>query len=153
MKKPSIAQRIQSLEDKEAIKDITYCYALHINKECNGMETNPDALREIFAEDAVWGSSQMNIHEVGIDNIIGSLREETKTVLFAMHSYSNPVIRVSGSTATGNWLFWVVSKWAKDTTNQVFMSQDIQYIRLEDGWRIQEVNLHVGELLKHQAQD
>ena len=153
MNKPSISQRIQSLEDKEAVKDITYRYALYINQGWNGMQTNPDALREVLAEDAVWGSSQMNIHEIGIDNIIGSLREETKTVLFAMHSYSNPVIRVSGSTATGNWLFWVVSKLAKDTTNQVFMSQDIQYVRLEDGWRIQEVKLHFGDLLKHQAQD
>ena len=32
MEKLSIEERIQILEDKQAIKDITYQYALHINQ-------------------------------------------------------------------------------------------------------------------------
>jgi hypothetical protein len=70
-------------------------------------------------------------------------------VLFAMHSYSNPVIKVNGNLAMGNWLFWVISKFDKDKTNQVYMSQDIQYARTEEGWRIKQLSLHFGDIVKN----
>ena len=132
MEKLSIEQRIQILEDKEAIKDITYQYALYINQGWSGITINPNALAGVFTEDAVWESEVMKIREVGLENIIISLVKETKTVLFAMHSYSNPVIQIEENSASGNWLFWVVSKMETDKTNQVFMSQDIQYVKAEN---------------------
>lgn len=153
MKNLSIEQRIQLLEDKEAIKDITYQYALNINQGWNGININPNALSEVFANNAVWESPTMNIREVGLENIIKSLKTETQTVIFAMHNYSNPVIKINGNSATGNWLFWVVSKMEKDKTNQVFMNQDIQYLKTENGWRIQNVMLHFGDIVKHKIQD
>lgn len=149
MEKLSIEQRLQILEDKEAIKDITYQYALFTNQGWNGIEINSEALVNIFTNEAVWESQLMNIRECGIDNIIESLKTETKSVLFAMHSYSNPVIKIDGNIATGNWLFWVVSKMEKDRINQVFMSQDIQYVKTENGWRIQKVKLHFGDIVKN----
>jgi hypothetical protein len=149
METPSIEQRITTLEDKEAIKDITYQYALCINQGWNGIEINPDALSEVFAENAVWESPIMNIREGGLENIIKSLVKETQHVLFSMHSYANPVIKINQNTAVGNWLFWVVSKMEKDKTNQIFMSQDIHYVKTENGWRIQNVMLHMGDIVKH----
>lgn len=153
MEKLSIEQRIQILEDKEAIKDITYQYALYINQGWNGININPNALSEVFADNSVWESPIMNIREVGLENIIKSLVKETQTVIFAMHSYSNPVIKINGNTAVGNWLFWVVSKMEKDKTNQVFMSQDIQYVKTENGWQIHNVVLHFGDIVKNKKED
>ena len=153
MEKQSIEQRLQILEDKEAIKDITYQYALNINQGWNGLDVNPNALSEIFTTNAIWQSPIMNIHEVGLENIVKSLKAETQTVLFAMHSFSNPVIKVNGNTASGNWLFWVVSRMLKDKTNQVFMSQDIQYVKTKNGWRIQNVMLHFGDIVKSNKQE
>lgn len=149
MEKLSIEKRLEILEDKEAIKDITYQYANYVNQGWNGITINPSALSEVFVKDAVWESPIMNIREVGLGNIIKSLVKETQAVLFAMHNYSNPVIKIKGNTATGDWLFWVVSKMEKDKTNQVYMSQDIQYVKTENGWRIQEVNLHFGDIVKN----
>lgn len=153
MEKLSLEQCIKLLEDKEAIKDITYQYAMHINQVWNGISINPNTLSEVFTKDAIWESPKMNIREMGLDNIIKSLVKETQTVLFSMHSYSNPVIKVNGNTATGNWLFWVVGKMQKDQTNQVFMSQDIQYVETENGWRIQNVLLHFGNIVKTEIQN
>jgi len=153
MEKLSIEQRIQILEDKEAIKDVTYQYASSINQGWNGITVNPNVFSEIFTEDAIWESSIMNIREVGLENIIKSLIKETQSVLLAMHSYSNPVIKLSGNIAIGNWLFWVVSKFEKGKTNQVFMSQDIQYLKTNNGWRIQNVSLHFGDIVKHKIQE
>lgn len=145
----TIEQRIQLLEDKEAIKDITYQYASYVNQGWNEITVNQKAVSEVFTKDAVWESPIMNIREIGLGNIIKSLLKETQRVLFAMHNYSNPVIKINGNTATGNWLFWVVSKMEKDKTNQVFASQDIQYVKTENGWRIQEVKLHFGDIVKN----
>lgn len=152
MEKQSIKQRVQALEDKEAIKDVTHQYALCINQGWNNMKINPEAFLEVFTKNAVWESTSMGIREEGLKNITQSFIIETQTVLFAMHSYSNPVIKITGNSATGNWLFWVTSKFKKDTTNQVFMSQDIHYIKTENGWRIQHIALHFGDIVKHKSQ-
>ncbi len=72
------------------------------------MVINPNALLEVFEKDAIWESLIVNIREVGLENISKRLVKETQTVIFAMHNYSNPVIKINGNTAIGNWLFWVV---------------------------------------------
>jgi hypothetical protein len=149
MEKLGIEQRIQILEHKEAIKDLTYQYASNVNQGWNGIKINPDALRNIFTNDAVWESPAMKISERGIDNIIKSLKTETQQMMFAMHSYSNPVIKIDGNTATGNWLLWVVSKKEKDKTNQVFMSQDIEYSNTATGWHISSVKLYFADIIKN----
>ncbi len=33
------------------------------------------------------------------------------------------------------------------------MSQDIQYVKTENGWRIQEVKLHFGDIVKNKIQE
>lgn len=149
MQKLSIEQRIQILEDKEAIKDLTYQYAFYVNQGWAGIEINPEALRNIFTIHAVWESPVMKILECGIDNIIRSLIAETKSIIVAMHNYSNPVIKIDGNKASGNWLFWVVSKMEKYKTNQVFMSQDIEYLKTSDGWHISSVRLHFADIIKN----
>lgn len=61
MESLSIERRIQLLEDKEAIKDITYQYAMCINQGWNGIEINPKALLDIFTMDAIWESEAERI--------------------------------------------------------------------------------------------
>jgi|GEM_PF-6128258 len=41
----------------------------------------------------------------------------------------------------------------KDKTNQVFMSQDIQYVKTKNGWRIQKLMLHFGNIVKNKTQE
>ncbi|MFN8356343.1 MAG: nuclear transport factor 2 family protein [Spirosomataceae bacterium] len=149
MEKISIEKRLQILEDKEAIKDLTYQYAFYINQGWNDIEINAESLMNIFTADAVWESQIMQIKVSGINDIINSLKEETKSVLFAMHSYSNPIIKIDDKTAKGNWLFWVISKMEKDKTNQVYMSQDIEYTNTSQGWRINSVRLNFGDIVKN----
>ena len=64
-----------------------------------------------------------------------------------MHSYTNPIIDISGDTATGNWLFWIGSKRNGGPANQVYMSEDIAYVRTGNGWRIKSVQIHFGMML------
>jgi len=51
MTEPPLAQRVQRLEDIEAIKDITARYAAAVSKGWNGKTLDLNALPSIFAAD------------------------------------------------------------------------------------------------------
>ena len=139
MQKLSLEERIQKLEDREAILNLTFQYALNINLGADRSQINTKTLRNIFTKNAIWECQAMNIR---------SIISETKSVLFSMHSYSNPVITISRVNAHAHFLFWVTSKIKTNSINQVFMSQDLQYIKTKNGWRICNVQLYYGEHIK-----
>lgn len=147
MKEQSIEERIERLEDIEAIKHLTACYSFHINKGWNGKVVHVDAMPEIFAEDAQWESKAMKVKAVGLQEIIKALQEQTVHTDFSMHSYTNPIIDVYGDKATGNWLFWIASIRNGGSPNEVFMSEDIIYVRTDKGWRVKQVDVHFGMML------
>lgn len=138
----NLEERIQRLEDIEAIKNVTARYSFNINKGWNGKEVNADAMPSIFAKDAKWESKAMNMYGTSLEQIVNGLPESTKNVEFSMHSFTTPVIEVDGDKATGNWLFWVASKHKEGAPNEVFMSTDITYVRTDKGWLIQTYQLH-----------
>ncbi len=142
----SLEQRIQRLEDIEEIKKLTATYADHVNKGWLGKEVAFDKLAGVFTPDATWTSAAMGADAHGIDAIVAMLRERTAGGSFAMHSFTNPIIDIDGDTATGNWLLWVAV--ANDGhANEVHQSEELRYTRTADGWRIQALNLHFGQML------
>jgi hypothetical protein len=146
MTEPTLGQRVQRLEDIEAIKDITARYAAAVNKGWNGKTLDLDALPSIFATDVRVTDRDMGIAAEGLDTIVAGLPESTSMVEFSMHSFLNPVITVDANTATGSWLMWIASIIGNDP-RAVYMSADITYIRTDQGWRIQSIEFHHGMLL------
>lgn len=144
----STEDRLRGLEDLEAIRNLTARYAFHINKGWNGQQVDVATMPGIFALDAHWESKDMHVQVTGLEAIMENLPVSTKEVDFSMHSFTNPIIEVAGDQATGNWLFWVASKWPGRTTSEVFMSADITYSQTPRGWLIQSFSLHVGSSLK-----
>lgn len=147
MNTTSLEARIQRLEDIEAIKKLTALYSFHINKGWNGKEVHVDAMSSIFADDARWESKAMKMTAVGLEQIKNTLREATEHTDFSMHSYTNPIIEVDSDQATGNWLFWIASRRNGGPANEVFMSEDITYVRTVQGWRVKTVDVHFGMML------
>ena len=143
----TIDERIQRLEDLEAIRKLTATYAFHINKGWHGKVVDVAAMATIFTPDAGWSSQDMGIQVVGLEPIMNSLREATTSVVFSMHSYTNPIIEVAGDSATGDWLFWIASQSQGSSVREVFMSQSISYSRTVEGWRIQTVDTQLGSVL------
>lgn len=140
----SVAERLQRLEDLEALKDLTARYAFHINKGWNGKQVEAEAMTTIFAPDAKWECAAMNMYGTSREQIINGLPAATQGVEFSMHSFTNPLLTVDGDQATGNWLFWIASRHQGVPANEVFMSTDITYVRTEAGWLIQTYRLHFG---------
>jgi len=146
----ALEERVQRLEDIEAITSLMARYAMHINKGWNGKVVDVEALRGVFAEDATWESADMQLGDVGIEALLQSVKESTASVEFSMHTFINPVIAVNGDAATGNWLFWAGVK-NRGPANVIFMSVDATYVRTIGGWRIKTADLHVGMALHSPA--
>ncbi len=151
MSTATLEQRIQRLEDIEAIKRLTAKYAFAINKGWNHKLVQVDAMPGIFTPDARWESKAMKVTAEGLEAIMKALKEQTEHTDFSMHSYTNPIIEIDGDRATGNWLFWIASRRNSGPPNEVFMSEDIVYVRTPEGWRIQRVDVQFGMMLMNPA--
>lgn len=146
MSEPTLAQRIQRLEDIEALKDLTARYATAVNQGWAGETVDLAAVPTIFAADARWESPDMGILAEGLEAIVAALPDSTAMVDFSMHAFLNPVITVDHDNAAGSWLMWIASVIDKDP-RAVYMSADMAYRRTDQGWRIQQVQIHQGMLL------
>lgn len=147
MNTENLVERIQRLEDLEAIKRLTARYAFHVNKGWNGKVVDLDAMPTVFADDVSWNSWNSPVIQQGIEQGLKQLQEETDPIDFSMHSFTNPVIDLTGDEATGNWLMWIASQWKNAPPNEVFMSVDIKYVRKSPGWLIQALNFQFGRRL------
>ncbi|WP_285768467.1 nuclear transport factor 2 family protein [Peribacillus sp. SI8-4] len=142
----SLEERIQYLEDIESIKKLQATYGHYVDKGWNGKEVNFEKLPALFTEDAAWKCAAMGVDSKGIDNIIEMLKAATAEGELGMHSFTNPIINVSGDKATGKYLLWVGVK-NHDGTNLVYQSEDVEYLRTAEGWKISAINLHFAQLL------
>lgn len=140
----NLAERLQRLEDLEAIKHLTARYAFHVNKGWNGKVVDLNAMPTIFADDISWNSWDSSVVYQGIEQGLKQLKDETDLIDFSMHSLTNPIIDLADDQATGNWLMWIASKRPNLPPNEIFMSVDIRYVRKPQGWLIQALNFQYG---------
>jgi hypothetical protein len=146
----SVEQRLQRLEDEAAICRVTADYAAMVNWGWNGVQVDRDGLRRVLAIDIHWKADAMKVDVRGVDALLEVIGQPQPGVDIAMHSFTNPRIEVNGDTASGNWLLWVAVR-SNGKTDQVFQSEDIQYVRADDGWRISGIDLHFGTTMNMNA--
>ena len=144
--KSSIEARLKKLEDIEEIRNLTFEYAHFVDKGCNGKIVNFEKLPLVFAEDARWQNSAVKVDVTGISQIVDMLKSSTAAVDFALHSFTNPKILIEGDKANATWLLWVGVKHGS-VSNEVFQTEDVEYVRTTEGWRIQSIDLHFGTML------
>ena len=98
----SLEQRIQKLEDIEAIKQLKarYCQA------CDD-DHNPERVAACFIETGLWEGRNFNVHARGhaaIERYIGGVRASGR-IRNSAHMVFNPIITPVGDRATGHWRF------------------------------------------------
>ncbi len=129
----SLAQRVRVLEDIEAIKQLKAMYC----NSCDGGWDRPthdyDQVAALFTEDAVTDGTAGRT--AGRENIRRLYRSYQVTP-FAFHRVTNPIIKVAGDQATGNW--HVLVALARPDGQAVWIAgiYDEEYVRSRDGWRI-----------------
>ena len=92
-----IEQRLQMVEDVEAIKKLKYQYCAFCDDNYNA-----DEIAGLFTEDAIWDGGIFGKCE-GREAIRGFFRSAPQVLSFAAHQVMNPIIDVEGNKATGIW--------------------------------------------------
>jgi len=140
-----VAQRLQVLEDIEAIRKLKARYCQHCDDD-----HNPEQLAKLFASDAVWEATSNGRYEgnAAIREFFANLRASGR-IRNSAHNAMNPDIEVSGDTAQGHWRlimlytanvpeplpsFYRIIGWYRET-----------YVRTSEGWRFQTLFCQVEE--------
>ncbi|QGQ95092.1 nuclear transport factor 2 family protein [Paenibacillus psychroresistens] len=142
----TLEQRIQKLEDIEAIQKLQYTYGHYVDKGWNGKEVFFDKLPSLFTADATWTSAAMGVDVKGALEIVEMLKVQTAGGELGMHSFTNDIVDVDRDTATGKYLLWVGIK-GSGQANLVYQSEDVRYVREADGWKIQSIVLDFASML------
>lgn len=142
MPTPRLAGRLDALDDRDAIMNLTARFADAINRGWNGKTVQPEAIPHLFAGDGRF-QNPGTPPTIGSVAIAEELPLATASVPFAMHAFLNPILAVDGDAATGNWLMWVA---ASDDTGlrAAYLGADFTYTRASGGWRIQSVTIEIG---------
>ncbi len=131
-----LAQRIQRLEDIEAIKQLKARYAALCDANYDA-----DALAALFTEDAIWDGETLG-RAVGRDGIRQFFRGSSQRMAFAIHHIVSPIIEVTGDTATGSWYLFQACTY-RDGNQAVWgaATYNDRYVREADGWKFQHVHI------------
>jgi len=141
----SLEQRIQRLEDLEAIRTLQATYGHYVDKGWNGKEIFFDRFSEVFTEDATWECPVMGISANGIQEIVATFKMIDANSEFFIHSFTNPLIEIDGDVATAKWI--LISPGINEgKTSCPIASYENDYVRTPEGWRIKALRLHIAKM-------
>lgn len=100
MPETSLEARMARLEAIEEIRRLKALYCLHCDRGYN-----PDALVELFTEDAVWDAGPLRGVHRGREAIRRFFAGVSAKIPYAAHLVTNPLIEVDldAGSATGQW--------------------------------------------------
>ena len=137
--------RLQHFEDIEAIRAIKYRYC----QACDD-DHNPAKLGPLFTEDATWEASTMGpaYGRTAIQKLLGDLGQ-SGTIRNSAHNVMNPIIKVDGDNATGEWrlimLYTGVNADGSLHFSRIVGWYKDAYRRIDSHWYIQSLYCEVEE--------
>ncbi len=138
----TIEERLQVLEDIEAIRKLKAAYCAACDDDHNGA-----ALADVFMPDGTWAVAGGSV-TVGRELIVemGNGIRNSGRVKRPAHQVFNPVIEVDGDTATGAWRFLMMhTKGDERSFVRIIGTYDEIYARTPDGWKIKSLVCTIDE--------
>jgi ketosteroid isomerase-like protein len=135
----TLEQRVQALEDREAIVKLKARYVNYNDGGWNGpTHTNPQAVADMFVEDGVWDGRPSSGYAKGRKEI-RQLFEGFGAVPFIVHYVTNPIIEVEGDFATGHWHALVTMTVPGGQALWTLGLYIEEYARTADGWKFKSL--------------
>ena len=135
-----LAEQIQVLQDIETIKQLKYEYSrgcdLNVNKRA------PEAFLRLFKSDAVWQAEYGCFS--GLDELKVFADSMQKAFKFTYHFFTNPIIEVNGSHATGCWRLIAVYTETDGQDTMLVGIEDDKYEKVKGKWLFKEITLTTG---------
>jgi hypothetical protein len=147
MSDQELKERLQVLEDIEAIRRLKFRYASLCDNSFQA-----DELATLFTEDAVWEAGDPWGDFVGPEAIRDFFLTMPERVSFAVHALSNGQIEVDGNDATANWRTLIpVSVIEGDGINPSWMFCDYEdrYRKVFGNWLFTRVIVKVTKNFAH----
>jgi SnoaL-like domain len=137
----TLAERIDRLEQIEALKQLKYRY-------CAAVDANYDAaaIASMFTEDGVWDGGDLGYYS-GRDAIYQSFLEPNASVQWMRHCVLNPIIEITGDRAQCQWYMWL-PKISLDGTSRSFQGgTHVDQCRRVDGrWLFESMQVRLRKL-------
>ena len=129
----SLEDRIQKLEDIEDIKALKARYCAFCDDAYD-----PDGIASLFTATGVWDGGFMG-QFVGREAIRAHFAGTSAIMGFAIHHVTNPLIEVSGDSATGQWYLWQPCTQTTRKTRALWLAARYNdtYVRTVEGWLFQ----------------
>lgn len=138
-----LERRLREAEDYRQIVELKSTYCDRCDRNGPGpvdAAWGADGVAELFVADGVWEAEVLGVHAVGREAIRASFAARRRTAFVSSHSVANPIIRIDGDTASGQWngIFYSCSAAG---TQIGFGTYHEQYVRTADGWRFRQLRL------------
>jgi hypothetical protein len=133
-----LARKVQMLEDIEAIKLLKHQYCAYCDDSYN-----PDGIAGLFVENGVWDGGDFGRCD-GRDEIRKFFKKAPKVLSLAAHQVMNPMIKVDGDRATGEWkLFQPCTVEGKSGPRAMWLAANYhdEYLRTSSGWKFQSLKV------------
>ena len=146
MNKLPLEDRIQRLEDIEALKVLKSRYAEYCDDNYN-----PDLLASLFTQDAIWDGGALGRVE-GRDAIRELFAGAPAMLSFAIHHVTNPALEVDGDHCTGHWLLWQPCTLAAgDQAVWIAGNYRDEYRRVDGKWLFSKVTFRPTMMSPYEA--
>jgi len=146
MSEPNLEERIQRLEDIEALKQLKARYAGYCDDDYDA-----DRLAPLFTEDAIWDGGALGRCE-GREGIREFFAGASRLIPFAIHHVTNPILEIDGDRATGRWYLWQPCVHsAGDQALWMAGRYDDSYRRENGEWRFAHVKIELNMLSPYEV--
>jgi len=139
-----LERRLTRLEDIEAIKQLKARYC-----EICDDDHNPDRITSVFAEDGVWESAEFGTGKghAGIRKLFQGFQ---KLIEFSQHNVMNPIIKVDGNRATGEWYFMGPFRFHEGRQARwLALQYKDDYVKINGEWKYQHLRVNLRMLAPH----
>lgn len=147
---PSPEERINRLEDIEAIRQLklTYARLCDVGYDADGIVGLFDPDGDVSWEGGIFG------HHIGREAIRTFFQNVSSEILWAVHLMLNPLVRLDdgGQTASGSWylleLATMTAKEADAPPDSVIMSglYDDRFVKRDGVWRFQRIRIDFQQI-------
>ena len=128
--------RIQEFEDHRAITELKARYCNAVDGGWGKPANDADAVVELFVEEGIWEIAPHGPGGKGHAGIRAAIAQFA-TVPFIIHNVMNPLIRIDGDRATGQWhACFCMNEPANPAAYTLsFAIYEDEFVRTATGWK------------------
>lgn len=134
----TIEERLQYLEDTQEISELKAHYCNAVDCGWDGRKQDGDRLAELFVAEGAWEA----VPSFRLDGR-AAIREffNANPFPFGFHAVTNPIIRIDGDHATGQWHMLCPCINAEHQPIWFGGIYADEFVRTADGWRFKRVTV------------